>query len=244
MRSLTILFLAGLMLLGGSLCAQVQAGIIEYEFTMDLHRNIPPEREAFRSMVPQFIERKHQLFFTPNASLYKEIVDEDSEFERSGPGRGLRMMMGMSGTETFVDRDAGEIIVQQDFIGTTYLISEPLGLGPWRVGDEILEIAGYDCMMAWKIDTVLNQEITAWFTMDLPAFLGPERYVNLPGTVLAVDINNGERVWVARKITLEEPEKSLIQQPTRGQKLTRNEFNDMMREQMERMNRQGRQLRF
>ncbi len=243
MRSFIVLLFMGFMLLSMSLHAQTQAGIIEYEFTIDLHRNIPPEREAMKAMIPQFRETKHQLLFNPKASLYTEIVDKDSEFERSGPGRGMRMM-GMAGAETFVNRDTKVIIVQQDFIGTTYLISESLGLGPWRMGDEILEIAGYDCMMAWKIDTVLNQEITAWFTMDLPSFLGPERYVNLPGTVLAVDINNGERVWVAREIILEEPEESLIQQPTRGQNLTRNEFNDMMREQIERMNRQGRQIRF
>ncbi len=243
MKSINVLLSACLMLLGVSLDAQTQAGIIEYEFTMDLHRNIPPEREAWRAMIPQFRETKHQLLFNANASFYTEIVDEESEFERSGPGRGMRMM-GMAGAETFVDRDAREIIVQQDLIGTTYLISEPLSLGPWRMGDEILEIAGYDCMMAWKIDTVLNQEITAWFTMGLPSFLGPERYVDLPGTVLAVDINNGERVWVARNVILEEPDASLIKQPTRGQKLTRDEFNEIVREQMERMNRQGRQFRF
>ena len=243
MKSINVLLSACLMLWGVSLDAQAQAGIIEYEFTMDLHRNIPPEREAWRAMIPQFRETKHQLLFNVDASLYTEIVDEDSEFERSGPGRGMRMM-GMAGAETFVDRNAREIIVQQDFIGTTYLISEPLGLGPWRMGDEILEIAGYDCMMAWKTDTVLNQDITAWFTTELPPFLGPERYVSLPGAVLAVDINNGERVWVARTIALEGFDESKLVKPTRGQKLTRDEFNEMMREQMERMNRQGRQFRF
>ncbi len=243
MRSYIVLLIMGLMLYGVSLHAQTQSGVIEYEFTIDLHRNIPPEREAMKAMIPEFRETKHQLLFNPGASLYKEIVDEDSEFERSGPGRGMRMM-GMAGAETFVNRESNEVLVQQDFIGTTYLISEPLKLGAWRMGDEILEIAGYDCMMAWQIDTVLNQEITAWFTMSLPAFLGPERYVDLPGTVLAVDINNGERVWVARSIILEEPDESKIVKPTRGQKLTRDEFNEMVREQLERMNRQGRQFRF
>ncbi len=233
-----------LLLLSNSVDSQIRVGVIEYDFTIDLHRNIPPEREAMKAMIPQFRESRHQLVFNSHQSIYKELVDEDAEIQSHGPGRGMRMAMQMPRSETFVDREAREIVVQQDFIGTTYLISEALELGPWRMGDEILEVAGYDCMMAWKNDTVLNQEITAWFTMQLPPFLGPERYVDLPGTVLAVDINNGERVWVAREIILDDPDESLIQQPTRGQKLTRDEFNEMMREQLERMNRQGRQNRF
>jgi GLPGLI family protein len=244
MNSIIVTLSVVLLLLGNSVHAQAQAGVIEYDFTADLHRNIPPEREAMKAMIPQYRESRHQLLFNAQTSLYKEMADEAADLPQQGPGRGMRMAMQIPRSETYIDRERNEIIVQQDFNGTTYLISEPLELGPWRMDDEILEIAGYNCMMAWKNDTILNQEITAWFTMDLPPFLGPERYTTLPGTVLAVDINNGERVWVAREIILEEPDETLIQQPTRGQKLTRDEFNEMMREQLEKMNRQGRQNRF
>jgi GLPGLI family protein len=244
MNRLLLLLSVALLLLSNSVNSQSRSGVIEYDFTADLHRNIPPEREAMKAMIPQFRESRHQLLFNGQVSLYKELVDENAELPGQGPGRGMRMSMQIPRSETYIDRERNEIIVQQDFMGTTYLISEPLELGPWRMDDEILEIAGYNCMMAWKNDTVLNHEITVWFTMDLPPFLGPERYATLPGTVLAVDINNGERVWVAREIILEEPDETLIQQPTRGQKLTRDEFNEMMREQLEKMNRQGRQNRF
>ncbi|MDR4987292.1 MAG: GLPGLI family protein [Bacteroidales bacterium] len=224
--------------------AQNIAGVIEYEFTMDLHRNIPPGREAMKAMIPQHHTSHFQLFFNEEESLYRIMEDEESALQAGRQGGGMRMMMQGMRSETYTSKKDRKILVQQDVMGTTYLIEEPLEIGQWRVGDEILEIAGYSCMMAWYTDTVLNQEVTAWFTMELPAFTGPERYVTLPGTVLAVDINNGERVWVARNIQLEAAPEVEIQPPTRGRKLTRDEFNAMLQEQRERMNNRGTPLRF
>ena len=222
--------------------SQTVSGLIEYEFRMDMHRNIPPEREGLKAMIPQFRVLQYQLLFDEQQSIYRVVEDEETAFNMERGG--MRIAMQMPRTETFTDRFEKEIVVQQDFMGTTYLVSEPLEIGPWRIGDEILEIEGYRCMMAWYDDTVFNHAVTAWFTTELPPFLGPDRYASLPGTVLALDINDGERVWVARKIKATEHNQDAIKRPSRGQRISREEYLQLVREQRERMERQGIPFRF
>jgi GLPGLI family protein len=217
----------------GTLSGQISQGVIEYEVTMDVHRNIPPEREEMKAMIPQFRTIHFQLFFNETASLYKPKENPEADVPQ-GRGGGMRMMRTPR-TETYIDKASKEVTVMQDFMGTNYLISETLDILPWKIGDQMMEIAGYMCMMAWYQDTVQKHDITAWFTPQIQPFLGPDRYVTLPGTVLAVDINNGERVWVARNIDIKEVKNGDIRKPSRGESITREEFTKLVEEQMERM---------
>jgi len=225
---------------------QVHYGMIEYEVTIDIHRNIPPEREELKAMIPQFQTVPYQLIFNDTESLYKPKDDPDADLSRGrGPGGGGGMrMMRVPRAETHINKTSREVTVAQDFMGTNYLIAESLEIAPWRIGDQVMDIEGYMCMMAWYTDTVQNQEITAWFTPQIQPFLGPDRYVTLPGTVLAVDVNNGERVWVARKIEIREVRSSELRKPNRGQRISREDFNKMVQEQMERMGARGAAFRF
>ncbi|HZY82916.1 MAG TPA: GLPGLI family protein, partial [Cyclobacteriaceae bacterium] len=84
-----------------------------------------------------------------------------------------------------------------------------------------------------------KMEITAWYTDKIRPFLGPERHQSLPGTVLAVDINNGERVIVAKKVVFRPLKKNELKAPSGGVKTTQAEFRKMMDEQMKRMGGSG-----
>ena len=83
-------------------------------------------------------------------------------------------------------------------------------MSPWKFGTETKTIAGYECRQAYYADTDprgQKVEVTAWFTDKLRPFLGPDRYFSLPSAVLAVNINNGERVTLAKTIELRELKK-------------------------------------
>ena len=246
MKNASIIFAALILFFSQALKAQISQGVIEYEFTLDVHRSIPPEREELKSMIPQFRSERYQLFFNQTESLYKnkENPDADLATGQRGPGGGMRMAMRMPRTETYIHKEKKEVTVLQDFMGKNYLITENLDIAPWKIGTERMEIAGYMCMMAWYNDTVAKQEITAWFTPQIQPFLGPDRYVTLPGTILALDINNGERVWVARSIEQREVKATEIRKPNRGEVISRQDFQKLVDEQMERMGAGGRTIRF
>jgi len=216
--------------------AQIAEGEITYEYRVDVHRSIPPEREEMKAMIPQFRTENYVLVFNSNERFYKPVVD----LNQAATGGGRRMMFRSPKMEVYTNNETQEWIGAQEFMGKSYLIVDSITLAPWRLGSELMDIAGHRCQMAWYTDTVTNEEITVWFTLTIQPFMGPDRFVSLPGTILAVDINNGEKVWVARNIVARPLENDEIKKPSRGEKISRQDFQTMVDEQMERMRSGGR----
>lgn len=109
---------------------------------------------------------------------------------------------------------------------------------PWKFGSETKSILGHICKQAYYTNDK-NQRVTAWYAETLRPFLGPEDYNSLPGTVLEVDINDGEHTITALKLDQKKPKKNDLAEPAKGQKMTRVEYQKMMHEQMEKMRSQG-----
>jgi GLPGLI family protein len=207
-------------------------GIITYEIRINNHRLLPADQEARKAMIPEFRIYKEQLFFNDTASLYKPVVQDDDE--ESGNGR----RRFQSRTQVYSNHGSEKAIVLQELMGKTYVITDTLKISPWKFGKEIKAVQGYDCKQAYYTDAEKSQTVTAWYTDKLRPFLGPDRYNTLPGAVLAVDINNAERVWVATKIEFRTLQNKELIEPTGGQKITQAEYRKMVAEQIN--NRRGR----
>ena len=233
-----------------------QQGVITYENRVNMHRNIPADRQEMKAMVPEFRTTKMQLFFNGEESLYKPVI-EDEEEQFSGSG-GVRMSFRMPKTETYTNSSTSIILSLQELMGKKYLITDTVKMSPWKLGTETKDVMGYTCRMAYFTSTqeittmrvengtptpekrTITQEITAWYTDQIRPSLGPDRYNTLPGTVLALDINNGERVIVARNIELRELKKDELKAPDASTKVTQAEFRKIQEEQMEKMRANGR----
>ncbi len=201
-------------------------GVITYEITVNNHRNISAGNEGMKAMVPQYRTFKQQLFFSSVGSLYKPLIEEEDD-EQQRPGRRFRM-----GAVNYTDPIASLVLTQMDAFGKKYLITDTLKPAPWKFGTETKVIQGYDCMQAYYTTADDNkQTITAWFTTKLPPMLGPEKYNTLPGAVLAVDVNNAERVIVVKKIEIRPLAKDELKVPSEGPKVTQEEFKKIMQEQ-------------
>jgi len=211
-------------------------GVINYEVKIDMHRRIPKERENMKAMMPQFRTENYQLFFNANESMYKK-VEEDSEEEMSSTngGGGVQIRMMTPKQEVYLDNGSQERIMLREFMGKEYLVGDTLKVAPWKFGTETKTIQGYECKQAYYTDDSRPEqklEITAWYTDKIRPFLGPERYQSLPGTILAVDINNGERVFVARAVEFRSLKKNELKKPVKGTKISDAEFRAMVEEQM------------
>ncbi len=177
-------------------------------------------------MVPQYRTFKQQLFFNSAGSLYKPLIEEEDDGQQR-PGRRFRM-----GAVNYTDPSASLALTQMDVFGKKYLITDTLKPAPLKFGSETKVIQGYDCMQAYySTGDETKQTSTAWFTAKLPPMLGPEKYNTLPGAVLAVDVNNAERVIVAKKIEIRPLVKDEMVAPSEGQKVTQEEFKKIMQEQ-------------
>lgn len=227
--------------------AQDSDGVITYEVKVNLHRRIPPGQEARKAMIPEFRTTKQQLFFNADESLYKPIIeDEEEDMVASGTGGGgMRIRIQQPNDEIYVHPGNTSVISKREFMGKDYLIEDTLKISPWKLGDETKEILGYSCKMAWYVDERQPDrklEVTAWYTDQLRPMLGPENFGSLPGAVLAVDINNGERVIVARQVETRPLKKSEMKIPSSGQKVTQAEYRKIVDEAMKQMGGGGRMV--
>lgn len=250
-----ILMLGVLVCLLATRIVMAQQGVIMYENRVNMHMNIPADRQEMKAMIPEFRTTKMQLFFNEEESLYKNVAEDEDEQFNSG---GMRMSFRMPKTEMHTNSSTTAILSQQELMGKKYIIQDSVKMSPWKFGTETKEILGYTCRMAYYTHTMevnsmrmvngalepekktVTQEITAWYTDQIRPSLGPERYNTLPGTVLALDINNGERVIVARKVELRELKKGELKAPDTGTKVTSEEFKKISEEQMEKMRANGR----
>jgi GLPGLI family protein len=213
-------------------------GAIVYESKMNLHRSIPKENEGIKNMIPEFRTVKDQLFFNANESLFVPIIEDEDEDTNSGGG-GMVMRIQRPQNEIYISQTESKRVLLQEFMGKKYLIEDSIKIQPWKFGTETKTIAGYECRQASYYNEDRKQNIVAWYTDKLRPFLGPEGFNTLPGAVLHVDINDGERLITAKNIDLRPLKKNEMKVPSGGTKTTEPEFRKLMNEQMERMRQNG-----
>lgn len=215
-----------------------QEGIITYETKVNVHRNLPKEREAMKSMIPEFRTSKDQLAFNDAQSLYTPII-EDEEEDVSGGGGGMVMRFNRPQVEIYFDQTNSKRVMLQEFMGKKYLIEDSLKIQPWKFGTETRTVNNYECRQASYYNEERKQNVVVWYTDKLRPFLGPEGFNTLPGAVMMVDINDGERTITAKNIELRGLKKNEMKIPSGGTKTTEAEYRKMVNEQMERMRANG-----
>jgi GLPGLI family protein len=213
-------------------------GLITYEVEVNMHRRFGPDQKIMKDRMPEYIIHKDQLYFNGAESLYKPVEEEEEEDnleELRGPRTRFRRLQA----EHYFNQALSKRIVLQDFMGKKFLIEDSITVTPWKLGTEVKTIQGYECKQARYYDEERKQDIVAWYTDKLRPFLGPEGYNSLPGTVLQVDIDAGERIITAQKIEFRPLKKSEMKIPNSGQRTTEKEFRQLIDEQHKRMGERG-----
>ncbi|MGY0393431.1 GLPGLI family protein [Bizionia sp. KMM 8389] len=75
--------------------------------------------------------------------------------------------------------------------------------------------------------------VTAWYTPQIPVNNGPGEYWGLPGLIL--EINADRTTMLCSKIILNPSQKTTIKKPTKGKKVSREEYNTIVKEKTEEM---------
>ena len=74
----------------------------------------------------------------------------------------------------------------------------------------------------------------AWFAPQIPVKNGPDKFGQLPGMILEVEIPDLQRVITAKEITLEEMNEEIIT-PSKGKKVSDEEFEQIRAEKLAEM---------
>jgi len=245
------LFVAGICLLMiTALQAQQKEGKVIYERTMQMQIKINDER--LEQMMPKSRTDKFEMSFGNNQSLYKHVDDDDQTDEVGGNGMQIKMVGPGMDDIIYCNYDNSIRTEQRELMGKKFLVSDSIRKLNWKLGDDTKTIAGYNCRkataqrfgkrMTMNMDNGVMEKkeindttnIVAWFTTDIPVSAGPEVPGQLPGLILALDMNDGRMTYVATSVT---PKVDLasIKEPTKGKKVTQTDITAERNKMMDEM---------
>ena len=217
-----------------------QSGKITYEMTIDIHRRMTGDRAQFKEMVPQYRTVKAELLFRDGQAIYKNLPPDEDEVAEQMASGGRRMRFGFRTADdvVWIDYENNRRVESREFMDKKFLIKGEPETFQWKLTGETKQVGQYLCQQATFADS--TQQVVAWFTMNVPVPIGPSRFGQLPGLILHVDINEGERTLTATEIDLN-PDLDLaaIVEPKKGKDVSQEEFRTIMREKMKEMGGHG-----
>lgn len=122
---------------------------------------------------------------------------------------------------------------QRDFMSRKFLIESPFDKTKWKLTGNQKMILTYPCQEAVLQDT--TKKVIVWFSSAIPLSSGPNGYANLPGMILAADIDDGKRKITATNVELKEIDKTILLKPKEGKKTSKEEFSKIVEQKKKEM---------
>jgi hypothetical protein len=230
-----------------------QSGTIAYDRADRLDIELPPElkNNPMFAEMPKARVTPVLLHFTPEATLQtRPKVERPAGGAQAMRGGGeMRVVelgamrgafaMGFGGAggrrnqgeilASYTDLEAGTVVETRNFLGRTFRLSEPRPAIRWKLTTEQSLFLDHPVMRATAEHE--GDQIEAWFTPDIPVAGGPEGYGGLPGMILTLTINDGERSYTATAVAPGDPEVEM-KAPTDGSEVTREEYDKIVEEKL------------
>lgn len=217
-----------------SIAAQFTQGEIVYESKVNIHKNLPDEMAHMKDEIPEFRSSKHILNFTQTESYFYRKKENASEGNTSRQSRRFRRMgRSRDNTKLYTDLASRISLESKEFFGKQFLIEGEASNYKWKFTGKSKQVGSYLCQQAIHQDT--SQNIEVWFTPMIPVSAGPENFTGLPGLILHVDINDGDRIITAMEVNNQEITEGTIVKPTEGKAISRADYRKMTKEKMKEM---------
>ncbi len=199
--------------------------------------NIPEEMKA---KIPMSHDSKKMLRFTKDASIYANVEkgSNDTNIDHS-EGDDMEMKIVIKQPEDILYKNLkdNQLVDKRDLMGKDFLIKDELQKIAWKLGSETKNVLDYPCT---KATTIIGKDtVIAWFTTKIPVSTGPFNLGKLPGMVLEASFNSGKRTFVATKIDLKDIDEKTIVAPTKGKKVSAEEYEKIADEKRREMNAGG-----
>ena len=212
-------------------------------------------KKQIMARMKNFLEKTYTLSFNKTESSFKENVKLDAP-GTSGPRWGRSNGQG----SIYKNVKNRKMIQDTEQFSKRFLINEEMEQPKWQLGTETKKIGQYTAYKATyvKIDKSIDwgsifrrggnrkkdstktkeknkeiktQIVTAWYTPQIPVSAGPAEYWGLPGLIL--EINAGRTTMLCTEIALNPDETIEIKEPKKGEKVTREEYNVIIKKKSE-----------
>jgi len=203
-------------------------GSIIYSEIVKLDIQIDGIDKAMLDMLPKSQTIQKELTFNSNESVYKNVAGEELEdFNMSSDDGSFQIKIMQDETEDICYKNLREKKKshQKGIMGKEFIVNDDLEMLKWKITNEKIKYLEYECQKA----VIENEDdfIVAWFTSQIPTQAGPSTFHGLPGTILLVNVNDGEHEIKATDVNLRDLEKDEIVKPKKGKKVSEAEFEEI-----------------
>ena len=257
MNALTKILVFVIALITTSVMAQDFQGVATYkthrkvELKLDSTQMGGEMYERMMATLKKQFEKTYKLTFSKEESLYKE----EEQLEAPQPAGMQIVVAGIGGSDIlYKNTKENRYTNQNESFSKMFLIQDEMEKLDWQLGSETKNIGDYTCYKATltrerevresgvsidgdkefddtpKLETY---EIVAWYTPQIPISNGPEEYHGLPGLIL--EVNDGSQSIMCSKIVLNPNEKLKITEPSKGKKISQEEYDKIMDKKMKEM---------
>jgi len=219
----------------------IRSGKVIYEDKAKVEIHLGGDAAALAASLPKERKSLQSLLFNENASLYANVKKEDAaadEHMSESGGAMVMVKMMVPDNKMYTDFAGKKQIEQREFMTRMFLIEKELGVPDWKLTGNVKDILGYSCQEAVRQPND-STKIVAWFTPAIPIPSGPGQYLNLPGLVLAVELENGDHTLIAQSIEEMPVDNKMLAKPKEGKKTTEAEFKKIVDEKMKEMGAEG-----
>ncbi|MBL0178998.1 MAG: GLPGLI family protein [Gemmatimonadetes bacterium] len=172
----------------------------------------------------------------PGGGGGREMMVRDMDVSMASGGSFAFFGGGGSGmdavTGAFTDLESGSYIELRSLLGRTFRITDSRPAIGWKLTGESAQFLGYPVFQA--IAKQDSSTIEAWFTPDIPVSAGPAQYGGLPGLILTLAIDSNRVVFTATGVDLKTPVEK-IAAPSEGSKVSRAEYDKILKEKQDEM---------
>jgi GLPGLI family protein len=156
---------------------------------------------------------KSVLVYNSKASKYEDLKEDNSDENGGYSWRSDEYVI-------YRNLEENRTYDLMRMLDKLYVIDDTTKYQNWKILNDMREIAGHICMNASWTDTTKNNKVVAWYALDLPISVGPERFGGLPGIILEINVNNGAMIISAESIT-ETIGDTIIEKPVHKRKVNK-----------------------
>jgi GLPGLI family protein len=219
------------------LFAQQTSGVIVYDqvISIDIEGHDLPEGIA--AMMPKEQKFEKVLYFSPEATLYEnsDKSEDAQKQEFKQDNMEIHIDRNIPDEKTYTDIKNKRVVEQKDLMGRMFLVSGNMEPEKWKFTGRQKKILDLPCMEA--VTASDKDTIIAWYTPNIPVQAGPEHISGLPGMVL--EANMGTMIHLlAKRIEPGADVAKKIKEPSKGKKISAEDFAKLQKEKEEEMRKQ------
>lgn len=257
-----IIFLT--LLLPVAMLAQDFNGTAIYDSKKSLKDMKIESKDINDEMMKQIMERMKKQFektYILNFNKYESVYEEEQKLGAPSAATSMRMPSFGDSEVNYKNLKTKLSLSEKEDFDKAFLVSDSLKVYHWELKEETKKIGEYTCYKAISVTKVtaadledyekekLKQEtaetsfftisepqekiIIVWYTPEIPVSHGPGEFWGLPGLIL--EANFDETIILCSKIVLNPKKKFEIKAPKKGKRVTKKQYDSLMKKQMEKM---------